>query len=124
MTIDEHRLAFLKGVLAATASNGQIITYSQLRRLCRLSMEQVGAYLGEARRRVLSAEQPDFCAIVVGDDGSPGSGWFDPHANATSQRWAAEVQRVHAFWRDRKSLDNTAFEAAHGGLPAEPGLDG
>ncbi len=124
MTIDEHRLAFLKGVLATTASNGQIITYSQLRRLCRLSMELVGVYLGEARRRVLLAGQPDYCAIVVGDDGTPGSGWFDPHVSATSQRWAEEVQRVHAFWRDRKSLDNTAFEAAHGGLPAEPGLDG
>jgi len=87
-------------------------------------MEQVGAYLGEARRRVLLAGQPDFCAIVVGDDGTPGSGWFDPHVGATSLSWAAEVQRVHTFWRDRKSLDNTAFEAAHGKLPAEPGLDG
>lgn len=124
MTIDEHRLAFMKGVIATSASNGQLITYSQIRRLCRLSMEQVGAYLGEARRRVLLAGQPDFCAIVVGDDGTPGQGWFDPHVGATSRSWAAEVQRVHAFWRDRRCFDNTAFEAAYGELPAEPGLNG
>jgi hypothetical protein len=48
MTIDEHRLAFLKGILAASATSGQLITCSQLRRLCRLNMEQLGRYL--ARR--------------------------------------------------------------------------
>jgi hypothetical protein len=87
-------------------------------------MEQVGSYLGEARRRTLAAGQPDFCAVVVGDDGTPGTGWFDPHTGASNTSWATEVQRVHAFWRDRKFLDNTAFESTHGDLPAEPGLNG
>ena len=85
-------------------------------------MEQLGAYLGEARRRLIAADQPDFCAIVVGDDGTPGSGWYTQHTPATETRWAREVQRVHVFWRDRRSLDNANFEREHGKLPAEPDL--
>lgn len=122
MSVDENRLAFLKGVLAATAGSGQLVTYSQLRRLCRLNMEQLGEYLGVARRRLIDAGQPDFCAIVVGDDGTPGAGWYNSHAGSTEVGWAREVQRAHVFWRDRRLLDNGEFEAEHGALPAEPGL--
>ena len=75
--LDEGRVRFLRGVLAALASTGQVVTYDEIRRLCRLSQEQCGEYLGEARNRMLAASQPDFCAVVVNSSGSPGEGWGD-----------------------------------------------
>lgn len=48
----------------AFASNGQTVHYDEIRRLCRLSQEQLGAYLEEARRAMVDAGQPDFCSIV------------------------------------------------------------
>lgn len=124
MNIDPHRLAFLKGVIAGLASTGELIAYSELRRLCRLSQEQLGSYLGAARKRLLEEGQPDFCAIVVGDDsGVPSEKWYDPHPGDGASYWAKEVHRAHKFWRDRRSRDNLDFKEEHGSLPAEPGLD-
>ncbi len=124
MTIDPHRLAFLKGVIAGLASRGELITYSELRRLCRLSQEQLGEYLGAARERLLEEGQPDYCAIVVGDDsGLPSEKWFEPHGGDSASYWAKEVHGVHRFWRDRRSRDNPDFKEEWGSLPAEPGLE-
>lgn len=98
------------------ASTGQVIHYDELRRLCRLSREEVGEYLREARRELIAAGQPDFCAVVVNDGGWPGEGWGD----LTS--WPKHLRDAHNFWRDRRSLDNGAFQETHGALPALPGL--
>jgi hypothetical protein len=115
-TIDPNRLAFLQGVLAAFASSGAVVHYDEIRRLCRFSQEQLGEYLGQARVPLVDAGQPDFCAIVVNDGGWPGDGWGKPDA------WPAALRLAHRFWRDRRRMDNTAFEAEHGAVPAIPGL--
>lgn len=115
-TIDPNRLTFMQGVLAALASTGQVIHYDELRRLCRLSREQVGEYLGEARRELIAAGQPDFCAVVVNDGGWPGDGWGDLAS------WPKHLRDAHNFWRDRRTFDNGDFQERHGALPAVPGL--
>ena len=112
---DSDKVQFLRGLLAAFASNGQLVTYDEIRRLCRLSDEQLGEYLGAARDG-RGPDEPDFCAVVVQTAGKPGRRWGEPAA------WAAEVQRAHRFWSDRRRLDNSEFEQAYGGLPTMPGL--
>jgi hypothetical protein len=77
--IDEHRLAFLRGVLAALASTGQVVHYDEIRHLCRLNQEQLGTYLGAARQPLVDAGQPDFNAIVVKEEGWPGDGFAKGH---------------------------------------------
>lgn len=121
MTLDQNRVAFLRGVLAAFASTGQVVHYNEIRRLCRFSQEQLGAYLAAARSELEA--QPDFCAIVVNDGGWPGDGWAKDAKGTDPTEWAKELRRVHRFWRDRRALDNAEFAQAHGGLPAVPGLD-
>ncbi|MBI4525349.1 MAG: hypothetical protein HY695_16225 [Deltaproteobacteria bacterium] len=64
MKIDGDKVMFLRGLLAAFASNGQLVNYDEIRHLCRLSDEQIGTYLDEARKGRGEGE-PDFCAIVV-----------------------------------------------------------
>jgi len=115
MKIDRDKVVFLRGLLAAFASNGQLLNYDEIRRLCRLNDEQVGAYLDEARNGRREGE-PDFCAIVVKAVGKPGAGWGDAAA------WAQEVQKAHRFWDDRRRLDNIQFQNRYGSLPAIPGL--
>jgi len=115
MRIDPERVIFLRGLLVAFASNAQLLNYDEMRRLCRLSDEQMGAYLDEARKALAEGE-PDFCAIVVKTAGKPGQGWGD------AAIWAQEVQRSHRFGSDRRALDNGEFQARHGRLPAIPGL--
>lgn len=115
-TLDPNRVAFMQGVLAALSSSGQVIHYDELRRLCRLSREQCGEYLAEARRELVAAGQPDFCSVVVNDGGWPGDGW-GPLAS-----WPKHLREAHIFWRDRRRFDNGDFQAAHGELPAVPGL--
>ena len=116
MKVDSDKVVFLRGLLAAFASNSQLVNYDEVRRLCRLNDEQMGTYLNHARKGRAESE-PDFCAIVVKTKGKPGDGWGDP---AT---WE-EVQKSHRFWADRRKLDNSQFEERYGSLPAIPGLSG
>jgi hypothetical protein len=113
--LDWEKVAFIRGLLAAFASNGQLVSYDEVRRLSRLNDEQMGKYLGAARRARAEGE-PDFCAVVVGARGTPGDEWGD------LANWPKECQRAHKFWADRKRMDNSEFEAIHGRLPAIPGL--
>lgn len=115
VNLDRERVMFLKGVLATLSSNRQLTNYDEIRRLCRLSDEQVGAYLDAARADRKESE-PDFCSIVVKTAGKPGLGW------GNAEEWAAEVQRAHRFWADRRRMDNSEFETCHGVLPSVPGL--
>lgn len=116
VNIDDRRLWFLRGVLAAFASNRQTVTYDEIRRLCRFNDEQLGTYLDHAREPLHEAGQPDYCAIVVKTSGVPGELW----GNASEA--PREALQAHQFWQDRRALDNKEFEARHGSLPALPGL--
>ncbi|MFN8092435.1 MAG: hypothetical protein U0599_09490 [Vicinamibacteria bacterium] len=115
MPLDQDRVMFLRGLLAAFASGHQVVTYDAIRRLCRLSDEQVGAYL-DAARAGRGTNEPDFCSIVVRTAGTPGAGWGD------LSDWAAEVQRTHRYWSDRRRCDNTEFKQAYADLPSVPAL--
>lgn len=114
MRVDPKKVIFLRGLLVAFASNNQLVNYDEIRRLCRLSDEQMGTYLNEARQALAEGE-PDFCSLVVKTAGKPGPGWGDLEA------WAQEVQKTHRFWTDRKRLDNADFENIYHHLPAIPG---
>lgn len=124
MKIDEHRVAFLRGVLAALASTGAVVHYNEIRRLCRLNQEQLGTYLEAARAPTLAAAQPDFCSIVVKEEGWPGDGFAVTTKRTDPVAWAKELRTAHEFWRDRRQMDNDEFAAKHGAVPAVPGLDG
>jgi hypothetical protein len=115
MKIDDNRLWFLRGVLAATASNRQTITYDEVRRLCRFNDEQLGTYLGKARE-ILAEDEPDFCALVVNTRGVPGELWGDPENGPT------EAIRAQQYWQDRRNMDNRLFKERYGSLPSVPGL--
>ena len=115
MKVDNNKLWFLRGVLVATASNRQTITYDELRRLCRLNDEQLGTYLGKARQ-ILNENEPDYCSVVVKTTGMPGEGWGDQEEGPT------EAIKAHQFWQDRRHLDNKRFEDIYGFLPRVPGL--
>jgi hypothetical protein len=84
MRVDHDKVLYLRGLLVAFASNGQLVNYDEIRRLARLSDEQVGTYLDEARKALADTE-PDFCAIVVKTAGKPGQGWGD------AAKWAQAV---------------------------------
>ena len=111
---DPTRVVFVRGVLAAFASLGERPHYDHVRRLCGLTQQEVGAYL-RAARAVLTPSEPDLTAIVVRRIGRPGPGWGEP------QKWQETVAAVHAYWSDRRMLDNTAFERKHQGRPSIPG---
>jgi hypothetical protein len=113
--IDDERLWFLRGILAALASSGQVVHYDEIRRLTRLSQEQVGEFLGAARAAQRPGD-PDFCAIVVNEGGWPGQG-FGP-----LDEWPAQLRDAHNYWRARRELDNADFRKAWGHLPSLPGL--
>jgi hypothetical protein len=74
MKVDSDKVVFLRGLLAAFASNSQLVNYDEVRRLCRLNDEQMGTYLNHARKGRAESE-PDFCAILVKTKGKPGDGW-------------------------------------------------
>ena len=112
--LDANRLAFMRGVLAAFASNGQVVHYDEVRRLCRLNQEQMGTYLGEARMPAIDAGDPDPCAIVVNNTGTPGALWGNP------AEWHEALRRAHQFWADRRRLDNADFQSRHTRLPSMP----
>jgi len=115
--IDDERIWFLRGALAALASTGQVVHYNEIRRLCRFAQEQLGTALGAAREG-LSPDEPDFCAIVVNDGGWPGTGF------GQLERWPADLRKAHSFWRDRRQMDNTEFQQGGRSLPTFPGLPG
>ena len=115
MKVDENKLWFLRGVLVATCSNRQTITYDEVRRLCRLNDEQLGTYLGKARE-ILNEDEPDYCAVVVRTSGVPGEGWGNPDEGP------AESVKAHQYWQDRRHLDNKDFKEIYGSLPTVPGL--
>lgn len=121
MALDQNRVIFLRGVLAAFASNGQVVHYNEIRRLCRFSQEQLGEYLEAARKPLVDAGQPDFNAIVVNDQGWPGDGWTSPGPTDPTT-WAKALRATQDFWRDRKQQDNAVFESNYEKLPAVPGL--
>lgn len=122
ITVDPNRLAFLQGMLAAFASNGQTVHYNEVRRLCRLNQEQLGTYLGAARQKMLAEGQPDFCSIVVRDSGWPGDGWADGLQGTDPREWARALRQAQIYWSDRRRLDNPKFEEKHSVLPEVPGL--
>lgn len=110
---DQERIQFLRGLLVALASSGQVIHYDEVRRMCRLNNTQVGEYL-DAARQTLEVGEPDFCALVVNDGGWPGDG-FGELAN-----WPSQLREVHRYWRDRRRFDNPEFEMEWGRLPSLP----
>ena len=124
LPIDEHRVAFLRGVLAAFASCGMVVDYDEIRRLCRLNQEMLGTYLGEARKLSKAKNQPDFCSVVVKEAGWPGDGFADATGKTDPVAWAKELRDAHEYWRDRRLLDNDDFRAKHGDVPEVPGLSG
>jgi len=111
--MDEEKKWFLRGLLAAFASNGQIVHYDEIRRLARLKREQLGEYLDQARKD-LRKEEPDFCSVVVADTGFPGSGW------GSHDDWPGSLREAHRYWRDRRLLDNDDFKNKWGKLPTFP----
>ncbi len=108
------KVAFIRGVCIFAASHGIDIRYDELRRLARLSDEQLGAYLG-ASRQGLAPGEPDHCAMVVSTNGTPGLAWGDLNT------WARERARAISFYSARRGLDNAAFEQLWGFLPTFPG---
>jgi len=113
--MNKTKVDIVRGLLIAFASNGQIVDYDQIRRLARLHPTDVGEYLDEARKG-LNVGEPDFCAIVVNEDGVPGTGWGNTaHA-------AQEIVESHKYWHDRRFMNNVAFEKKYGALPEIPGL--
>jgi len=115
MKVDSNKLWFIRGVLVATCANRQTITYDELRRLCRLNDEQLGTYLGKARK-ILSKDEPDYCSVVVKTTGVPGESW------GNQEEGPAAAIKAHQYWQDRRNLDNKEFEKAYGSLPTIPGL--
>jgi hypothetical protein len=115
MTINQDKVQFLRGVLVAHASMGSTITYEELRRLARLTLEQLGDYLNEARS-VLQAGEPDFCAVAIKNSGQPGTGF----GHLTAVQWEAELKKVFQYWKDRRSSNNGPFASIHGALPSVP----
>ena len=107
----EEKVWFLRGILVALAVVGHELTYDQIRRMMRLSDRQLGPYLGEARA-MLSPGEPDICASVVKNLGTPGKGW------GNVAQWAAEVLRLRSFWKDRADMDNLDFQTKNGTLPS------
>ena len=115
MTVSTYeKTLFILGVLIATASKGDTITYDEVRRLSRLSDRQLGTYLGMVRQ-LLQKGEPDLCAVVVKDIGTPGIGW------GNLVNWQNELRMVHSYWMDRRALDNTPFATKHGDVPSVPG---
>jgi len=110
----QEKVLYILGVLIATASKGDTITYDELRRLARLSDRQLGTYLGTTRG-LLKHGEPDLCAVVIKDVGTPGWGW------GNLAQWQAALASVHAYWQDRRQLDNGPFAAKHGDVPSVPG---
>lgn len=116
MTISvNEKVNFVRGILIFAASHGMLVSYDELRRLARLCDRQLGSYLGQVRTNLAPGE-PDLCAVVVGVNGTPGVSW------GNLANWSQELRRVFTFYGDRRTFDNTEFQARHGMLPTLPGL--
>jgi len=115
MKINQDKVQFLRGILIAHASMGATITYEELRRLARLTLEQCGPYLEEARS-VLRPGEPDFCAVAIKTAGQPGTGF----GHLSLAQWEAELQKVFQYWKDRRANNNDPFVNIHGALPPIP----
>jgi hypothetical protein len=111
--LDEGTVQFLRGVLAMAAATRQVLDYEHVRRLCGLSKQQIGSYLGAARQ-VLAKDEPDFCAIVVNTSGEPGAGF------GNADNWARQLRRVHDYWHYRMLENNDEFIARFGRKPSVP----
>lgn len=113
--LKKDKVWFLRGLLAAFASNRQTVTYDEMRRLCRLNDELLIKYLDEAREG-LGQGEPDYCSIVVKTTAVTGAGWGNPSDSPAS------ALKTHQYWSDRRSLDNPAFQKKYSQLPTYPGL--
>ena len=110
--IEAERLWFIRGIMAALASSGQVVDCEEIARLCRLSGEQVRAYLRAAGRGQYE-DEPDFSDIVLSEGGSPREG-MDP------REWSARLHDAQRYWRDRRSLDDESFKREWGDTPTFP----
>ena len=110
--IEVQLLWFIRGVMAALASSGQVVDCEEIARLCRLSREQVRAYLRAAGRGQYE-DEPDFSDIVLSEGGSPREG-MDP------REWSARLHDAQRYWRDRRSLDDESFKREWGDTPTFP----
>jgi hypothetical protein len=112
MRVRDGRVVFLRGLLAGLASGRRTIKYNDMRRLCGLNKQQVGAYL-KAVRAMGKKNEPDLSALVVsGNTGMPTRDWGD------LKQWPAEKKRVFAYWTDRRRLNKDSFVSKHAVLPA------
>ena len=110
--IESERLWFLRGVMAALASSGQVADFAEIRRLCRFTAEQARAYLRAAGRGQYE-DEPDFRDIVLDEGGCPREG-VDP------RRWSARLHEAQRYWRDRRNLDDDGFRREWGDTPTFP----
>jgi hypothetical protein len=112
--LDQNKVTFLQGVLAAHIANGLSLNYMTTSRYIGVPLEHVGSYLGAARAELLKNGAPDFCAAVIGANGKPGSGWGDP------SKWKAAWKKAHKYWSDRISMNKADFITAYGACPPVP----
>ena len=114
MATQTEKVLYLRGILIDRACLGHTITYDEVRRIMRLCDAQIGTLLGLVRQGLQPGE-PDLCAGVIKSLGKPGWGW------GNSITWGVEVQALWAYWHDRTTMDNAAFEAKYHSLPTYPG---
>src|SRR6266568_336649 len=111
--IDPQRLWFLRGVLAALASSGEVVPHDEIRRLCNLDVAQAAAALKAARAGQYE-DEPDFRVIVVNDAGWSGEASGPPEA------WPAMLRDAQGYWRDRRNMEDDAFRREWGHTPTFP----
>src|SRR2546428_647687 len=106
MKVDSEKVVFLRGLLVAFASNGQL-NYDEMRRLCRLNDEQMGSYLDATRKGrgrasptfarlwskrlvsqvrggVMPKPGPRRCRRLI-DSGATGGGWITPSSRSATE---------------------------------------
>ena len=111
--IDPQRLWFLRGVLAALASSGQVVPRDEICRLCDLDEAQTAAALDAARAGQYE-DEPDFRVIVVNDAGWSGG------ASGLPEGWLARLRDAQGYWRDRRNMEDNAFRKEWGHTPTFP----
>jgi hypothetical protein len=110
-----EKIWFLRGILVACAAVGHYLTYDQLRRLMRVSDQQLGQYLKEAKGKTVFGE-PDISSMIIKTLGRPGYGWGDISV------WASAFEEACQYWHDRMTMDNSNFTEKYRNLPSFPGL--
>jgi hypothetical protein len=116
--LEMERLWFLRGVLAAFASSGEVVQLGEICKLCRLRPEEASTYL-EAARQGLHEDEPDFCDVIAAETGG-GAGT----PRGPSGKWPARLRDAHQYWRDRRYLEDQEFEKEWSWLPTFPGPPG